>query len=45
VSIPVFIYYWACVQSLVTIYIALFISETKHQDEDEEEEELTIMPS
>ena len=44
-SIPRFIYIWAFFQCIITLYIAFFITEKKAQDSDDEEEELTIMPS
>jgi Na+/melibiose symporter-like transporter len=45
VNIPDFIFYWAVVQFLITIYILLFVPEKVKYDTSEEEEDLSDLES
>jgi hypothetical protein len=45
-TIPNFLFIWAISQAVITIWIAFFTTEGKiWDDEDDEEEEITVMPS
>jgi Na+/melibiose symporter-like transporter len=45
-TIPTFLFIWAFCQAAVTLWIAFFVTEEKIWDDDnDEEEELTVMPN
>jgi len=45
-TIPNFLFIWSISQAFVTLWIAFFVSEEKIWDEDDDEEdEITVMPS